>query len=79
MADHRLQVIETLDPTTRVVELSGSGPSGTGAGADNYLCGSCGNVLSAGMRPGQIPSTLTGQVASTVIRCGKCKATNAVP
>lgn len=79
MADHRLLVIETVDPTTRVVDLSGPGPIGTGAGSDDYLCGGCGNVLIAKMRPGQVPSTLNGRLASTVIRCGRCKAANAIP
>jgi len=78
MSDHRLQVVETLDPTTRVIDLSGPDPIMTATGPDNYFCGACGNVLIASVRPLRIPSTLTGQAASTVIRCGKCKVTNAV-
>ena len=79
MPDHTLQIFETLGAATRVIELSGPGPMGTGPGADNYLCGACGNVLIAGTRPGQIPSTITCEGVSAVIRCGKCQSTNGIP
>ena len=71
MSNHRLKVIENLDPNIKVLDPSGPGPLVTGTGSDDYLCGACENVLIAKMRPGQIPSTM--------IRCGKCGATSVLP
>jgi ribosomal protein S27AE len=80
MSDHRLQVVETIGPTIKIVELSGPGPIGAGTGGpDNHLCGTCGNVLIANVRPGQIPSTFIDHILQLVIRCGRCHSTNAVP
>lgn len=72
MATYTLQIITSTDlKTSTIMRLPTPAPFITGTGPDNYLCGSCGNVLLKNVHPGQFRSIIIG--------CGKCKAYNALP
>ncbi|MDP1749272.1 MAG: hypothetical protein Q8L22_07435 [Reyranella sp.] len=80
MSIHKLQVIETVDPNTRVIDFDGLGPLMRGTGSVSYLCGACGDVLIEKILRELHPLPVQpGQVPPTVIRCGKCRANNAIP